>query len=73
VLFDPLYSGSQLTPSGGNMLQVPIYSANELREIHEERIAPFLQRNVADKPKEGTEQAHQNGFFNLIKRVVGIE
>ena len=53
------------------MLQM--YTANELREIHEERIAPFINKgnDVNVKPEESQEKSERPSFFYVLKRLTG--
>jgi hypothetical protein len=53
------------------MLQ--LYTANELREIHEQRIAPFIHQNpeVSIEPEETPEKPVRQGLSQLVRRLTG--
>lgn len=51
---------------------LPMFNARELRQIHEERIAPYIKSDDAsEKPKQNPQKEDRKVTSNLLKWVTG--
>jgi hypothetical protein len=46
-----------------------MYTAEQLREFHEERVGAYIKQDIKPAPKKDQKARHNNWALNLFKRV----